>query len=409
MARILFLAHRIPFPPNKGDKIRSWHFLKHLCEYHKVHAGFFVDDEQDLQHVGYLQTLCESVEYSFATPFKQKLSSLSGFLNGGSLTENAYPSRVFRRKIAALLNEYEVDLIFLYSAASFTFLPFDRSGTPILTDFVDVDSAKWRAYSNTASFLMSWLYRREAETLAKFEALVAHESAASMVVSKDEAEFMRKSLSDHGILVPVEGIENGVDIDVFSPEKHCDTPIAKRIIFTGAMDYAPNVEAVVWFVKEVLSSLRQRDNDIEFHIAGRPVSPVVERLANLPGVRVLGGVNDMAAEIAKAEIVVAPLKTARGIQNKVLEGMAMAKPVVCTGAANEGIGAPDSTAIALAETSDAFVSVIEGLLYSEQRRRAMGLEARNFVARHFSWQSAFQKLDDYIARTLDAETQTSAS
>lgn len=409
MARILFLAHRIPFPPNKGDKIRSWHFLKHLSEYHDVHVGFFVDDKQDLEHIGYLQTLCESVDYSFATPLKQKLSSLSGLLNGGSLTENAYPSRKFRRKIKALLDEHKVDLIFLYSAASFTFLPLGKINAPVLTDFVDVDSAKWRAYSDTASFPMSWIYRREAGTLAKFEALVAQASAMSIAVSDDEAAFMRDNLHDQGISVPVVGIENGVNVNVFSPEKYADTSKAKRVIFTGAMDYAPNIEAVVWFVKEVLGRLRAHDSDIEFYIAGRPVSPVVERLATIAGVTVLGGVQDMAAEIAQAEIVVAPLKTARGIQNKVLEGMAMAKPVVCTAAANEGIGAPAGRAVALAETSDEFVAIIENLFRSQQSRLTMGLEARDFVSQNFSWRSTFQKLDDCIAGILDTGTQTDSS
>ncbi len=398
MARILFLSHRIPYPPNKGDKIRSWHFLEHLCKNHEVHAGFFIDDKDDFEHLEFLESKCETVLYAFATPSAQKLASLRGLITGGSLTENAYPSPNFRRQLRSLLEKHAFDLIFLYSAATYSFLPDDIEKIPIITDFVDVDSEKWRAYGDNSKWPMSWVFAREAETLSRFEAKVANKSACSILVSDDEARLMRGRLQERNIEAFVQGIPNGVDISAFAPENY-DTPAAgHRIIFTGAMDYAPNVEAVVWFAENVFEKLKQEIAGIEFLIAGRPVASAVQRLGRRDGIVVLGAVDDMAAEIAKADIVIAPLQTARGIQNKVLEGMAMAKPVVCTRAANEGINAEHGITALLSETPDEFVQAIRSLLDSAPMRQSIGGAARNFVDQKFSWKAAFSSIDTVVGQ-----------
>lgn len=397
MARILFLSHRIPYPPNKGDKIRSWHFLEHLCKNNEVHAGFFIDDKDDFEHLAFLESRCETVHFAFAKPATQKLASLRGLMTGTSLTENAYPSSKFRRQISSLLEKHSFDLIFLYSAATYAFLPDDMEQIPILTDFVDVDSEKWRAYSNSSKWPMSWVYAREAEKLSRFEAKVAIRSAHSILVSADEARLMKPGLGEHNIEATVQGIPNGVDTGVFTPENYEAPAVGHRIIFTGAMDYAPNVEAVVWFADNVFESLRQKAGRVEFLIAGRPVAPAVERLGRRDGIVVLGGVDDMAAEIAAANIVIAPLQTARGIQNKVLEGMAMAKPVVCTRAANEGINAEHGVTALVTDSPEEFVQAISSLLDSESMRQSIGNAARDFVDRNFSWEAAFASIDTVIS------------
>lgn len=402
MARILFLSHRIPYPPNKGDKIRSWHFLQHLSKNNEVHAGFFIDDKDDLEHLAFLESKCETVHFAFATPAAQKLASLRGLMTGRSLTENAYPSSKFRRQISSLLEKHSFDLIFLYSAATYSFLPDDTQHIPILTDFVDVDSEKWRAYSNSSKWPMSWVYRREAETLSRFEAKVASKSAHSILVSNDEARLMEERLCERNIEAAVQGIPNGVDTHVFTPENYDAPAVGHRIIFTGAMDYAPNVEAVVWFADNVFEALKQKVEHVEFIVAGRPVAPAVERLGRRDDIDVLGGVDDMAAEIAAADIVIAPLQTARGIQNKVLEGMAMAKPVVCTRAANEGINAEHGVTALLSDSPVEFVQAISSLLDSASMRRSIGNAARDFVDRKFSWEAAFSDIDAAISQVTGA-------
>lgn len=400
MARILFLAHRIPYPPNKGDKIRSWHFLEHLLARHEVHAGFFIDAEEDLAHVSHLEELCASVAFEFMTPFKQKLHALKGLLTGKSLTESAYPSVKLKQYVQGLLSAGEIDLIFVFSAAPFGWLPDRLSGVPVVTDIVDVDSAKWEAYAKQARWPLSWIYAYEANRLRAFENKVASRSELALFVSNEEADLFRARLpavesNDANIV----GLSNGVDALRFDPANYPGGGKA-RLIFTGAMDYQPNVEAVTWFATNVWPKLHSVEPDIEFYIAGRPVAPEVGKLDGLPGVSVLGPVEDMAAEIAQATVVIAPLQTARGIQNKVLEGMAMAKPVVATPAANEGINAVKGQCILVAGSPDEFVAAIGGLLADAAKAEEIGRKARQFVVEEFSWQSKLSRFDGLLAPLL---------
>ncbi|MBO6503778.1 MAG: TIGR03087 family PEP-CTERM/XrtA system glycosyltransferase [Kordiimonadaceae bacterium] len=399
MAKILFVAHRIPYPPNKGDKIRSWNFLKHLCEHHEVHAGFFIDEPEDQEHLTFLETHCASVHSAFASPLTQKCASLRGFAVGRSLTEMAYPSKTLRSKLQEVL-EQGVDLIFLFSAASRSFLPKQVS-VPIITDFVDVDSAKWDAYAAQKSDIMGAVYAREGRMLRHFEQELAKESAASVFVSADEADLFKQRLGTVSEMLSVSGIANGVATEIFDPGNYANTiSNGRRILFTGAMDYAPNVDAVEWFARNIFPIVRNSLQDAEFFVAGRPVAPAIRALSTIDGVTIVGGVQDMAAEIAKSDVVVAPLRTARGIQNKVLEGMAMAKPVVCTSAANEGINAPDGDAIVVADQADSFADAVVQLLNNPSTASGVGNNARLFVQQHNSWDAAFGQLDQVIERVF---------
>lgn len=363
-------------------------------------AGFFVDDPDDLKHIKFLEERCQSLHYAFVSPRRQKMAALSAFLKHTSLTEAAYPSSTLRAQIKKVIDQRKIDVIFLFSAASFTFLPQKLHGIPVVTDFVDVDSAKWEAYSQKAGWPKSAVFAREARMLAAFEAYVARRSATSILVSDDEAALMKNRLqgaNETGIQIV--GIANGVDAHVFNPDKYPKTQRKHCLIFTGAMDYQPNVEAVVWFAEKVFAPLQEKIPDLRFLIVGRPISPTVAKLAAVAGIEVLGAVDDMAAEIAKANIVVAPLQTARGIQNKVLEGMAMAKPVIATQAANEGINAPDQQAILVADDASEYVQTITNLLLHGKNSK-IGSQAREFVLEHFSWASAGAKLDDVLNSVL---------
>lgn len=412
MARILFLAHRIPYPPTKGDKIRSWHFLNHLLSNHDVDLAFFVDDEKDLAHIPFLREKCANLSYAYASPRKQKFAALKGFFNGRSLTENAYPSTELRGSIAEILARDETDLIFAFSAATMAWLPTNTILPPMICDMVDVDSAKWRAYSEQSRFPLNWVYGREARKLAEFEHKVTSQCEKCLLVSDDEAAVLKEQLhnvsqkADH-----VLGLTNGVDCSLFSPVHY---PTRKpgqgiKLIFTGAMDYQPNVEAVLWFADRVLPKLIERNPTISFTVAGGPVAAAVDKLKINSAIHIKGRVADMAQEIAACDIVVAPLQTARGIQNKVLEGMAMAKPVIASSQANEGINAPHGSAIYLADTPENYVDAILRLSADPETMASLGTAARKFVKQSFSWDSSFKALDQIVDDTLNATPQQDKS
>ncbi len=395
MANILFLAHRIPYPPNKGDKIRSWNFLKELAKEHTVHLGFFIDNPDDEVHVSFLESHTASLCYETVKPFKQKLLSLRSFLTNDALTVGAYPYGKLKKYVRSLVKKKEIDLIFLFSAATGPIVPNDID-IPVITDLVDVDSAKWGAYAENAPFPMSWVYAREGKLLAHYERNLADRSKMAYLVSDQEAAVFKKDFKRS--TTPVRGLKNGVDIELFSPAQNRDAQ--KIIIFTGAMDYKPNVEAVIWFVEKVWEGVRIAEPSAKFVVAGGPENPVVRKLEGYEGVEVTGYVDSMPEMLQSADIAVAPLLTARGIQNKVLEAMACALPVVASTAANEGIEAEHGKAVYVGDTAADFKMHLLTLLEKPALRELVGQRARQFVETEFSWDSACKQLNQDITKVL---------
>lgn len=412
MARILFLVHRIPYPPNKGDKIRYWNFFSRLAanEQHSVHLGFFVDDQEDMQHIAHLSKIAKSTCYEFMSPLKQKVNSLLGLLTGRSLTESAYPSAKMKRYVKGLIEGDEIDLIYIASAAPFSWLPGNLGNASLVSDLADVDSQKWHAYAQNARWPLSWLYDREAKTLLKFEQKIAVKSERTVFVTEDEAGLFRELCDNTETSATVIGIKNGVNTGVFDPALYeqavLQTSDAPKLIFCGAMNYQPNVEAVIWFADNVFPSLKEEFKNVEFIIAGRPVANAVAKLSAIEGVTVTGAVPDMAEEISKAHIVVAPLHTARGIQNKVLEGMAMAKPVIATDMANEGINAANGVEVLIANTPEQYMATINDIMASADGGRAIGDAARRFVEENFSWETSQRELDAVLEEACSTSEKT---
>jgi len=399
MAEILFLAHRIPYPPNKGDKIRSWHFLEHLTKSHKVHLGFFVDDKSDLVHTKMLGNITESISYQYISPLHQKVRSLMALLDGRPLTLAAYPTKKLQGYVNHLLSDERLDAVFLFSSAMGQFIPVGCS-VPVLLDLVDVDSEKWGTYAEKAKWPLSSLYKREFNLLSDYEVRLAADFAKTLLVSEQEANLLRKKEGAQS--AKVVGLQNGVDTDIFNPDKYDANSGDKTIIFTGAMNYLPNIEAVEWFCKAVWPLICENIPSARFVIAGGPSVARVNRFGELAGVEVLGYVEDMAKEIAQAAISVAPLLTARGIQNKVLEAMAMAKPVVATSLANEGIEATDKQSILVADDAQSFADCIMLLLDDPVLAQKISINARDFVVENFSWGQSCRDLDKYLDEAVSA-------
>ncbi len=402
VARILFLAHRIPYPPNKGDKIRSWHFLDHLMQQHEVHLGFYVDDKKDLEHIPFLEQKTASLAYECVSPAYQKLISLIALAKGKPLTLEAYPKRKLGQYASSLIETGQIDLVFLFSAATAPLVLGVKDRPLILADLVDVDSAKWEAYAKTALWPLSWLYAREAKLLGYYEKQVAGQAGATVFVSDDEADVFcqRSGLRSAS---KVFGLSNGVDTNHFSPERFPPREVSQppTVIFTGAMNYRPNIEAVLWFVDEIWPKVRSVLPEAQFCIAGGPVAEKVAGLAKgNTHVSVLGYADDMAAEIARADIAIAPLLTARGIQNKVLEAMAMARPVVATPAAQEGIRGIHGHHLMVAEEAEQFATMVIDLIQNRAEARRLGEAARRYVQEHHSWQASFDRLDGIIEGLL---------
>lgn len=395
---LLFLCHRIPYPPNKGDKIRSYNLLIELGSKYHLHLGCFIDDNEDWQHRDSVDNYCASSKYLALNPKKAKMKSLLGLLRNEPLTIPYYHNHFMEEWTKETIRKYKISRCVVFSSAMAQYLLSPALGASRkIIDFVDVDSDKWRQYASGRRGLGAWIYKREANRLEDYDKEVAKRFNVSVFVSEDEAKLFRHLLDDDSI--PVKHMANGVDTDYFSPELSLPSPYpeeGKRIVFTGAMDYWANVDAVEWFVKEVFPKLSASFDDLVFYIVGSNPGDPVKQLAT-KRVVVTGRVPDVRPYLIHADVVVAPMRIARGIQNKVLEGMAMGKPVIVTSKGLEGIKAQAGKDILLADRPEEFETQLVAILNHEHE--SMGARARNYVCQQCSWRSSLKHFVGFIENT----------
>ena len=380
MEGLLFLAHRIPFPPNKGDKIRSFHLLRHLGARYAIHLGAFVDDPDDWQYRDALKPYCASIKLLPLNPFRARLASLRGLFSGEALTLPYYRNRELQRWATELAEAGMVSRGLAFSSAMAQFMP--EGLERCVLDMVDVDSDKWTQYAQTQRGPLAWLYAREGRKLAQWEVRAAQDFDATLLVSTDEAALLqqRAPQARHKI----GAFENGVDAGYFSPDRDYPNPYAPEvpgIVFTGAMDYWPNIDAVAWFSERIFPAVRDAIPGAQFTIVGSRPGEAVQVLARQPGVVVTGGVPDVRPYLAHAACAVAPLRIARGVQNKVLEAMAMARPVVASAQAAAGLRAEAGRDFILARGEAEFAQAVTGQL----RHPASAAQARETILARYDW------------------------
>ncbi len=381
----LFLAHRIPYPPDRGDKIRSWHLLKHLAGLGRVHLACFADDEADAAH---LPALREALGGALGEAHVEIRRTGKAAAAARALVERKpvsltlFDSPALRAFVETLLRRPEVTTVFAFSGQMGQFVP-ERLRQRFFMDFCDVDSAKFADYAEAGGPLAA-VHRREAEKLLAFERSVAARADVSLFISEAEAALFRR-LGGAG---EIRALPNGVDLDFYDPaHPPCEAP-RPLIVFTGQMDYAPNIDAVSWFARHVLPHVP----GATFAIVGRNPAPEVRRLSLLDRVIVTGAVPDVRSWLAAADVVAAPLRLARGVQNKVLEAMAMAKPVVASPAAATGIDAEPGRDLLVAESPEEQGRAIAALLADPAQMRAVGEAARRRVEQAYRWETCLAPL-----------------
>jgi len=396
MANILYLVHRLPYPPNKGDKVRSWHLLKHLAQRHRVFLGTFVDDPDDWQYLDKLRGVCAEVCALPLNPRLGKLRSLKGLVSGEPLGLPYYRDAAMSAWVQRCLKEQDLSASIVFSSTMAQYalgLPL-----PMLVDLIDVDSQKWAGYAKAHRWPMSWVYGREGRRLLDYERRIVAAARMSYLVTEPERQLflgLAPGLDDK-----IQALCNGVDSDFFQPQQGSASPFTgpgPHLVFTGAMDYWPNVDAVAWFAEAVLPAVLQRHPQAQFHIVGRSPTAAVQALAG-PQVRVTGTVPDVRPYLQHADAVVAPLRLARGVQNKVLEAMSMCKAVVSARGCAQVIGALHGDALYEAETAEEYLSALESVLADREQARRVGLAARRYVLDHYSWDAHLSAIDGALSR-----------
>jgi len=392
---LIFIAHRIPFPPDKGEKIRGLNLLKHLSQTHRIHLGCLMDQPGDAEHLDTLREWCVDVAGFPIDRRRQKLISVLRARPGRPLMLDYYRHPALHAWVRATAARTPMDVAYVYSVAMMPYaehLARSPARPRMILDAQDIDSEKWTTYAATAKFPMRHVWSREGRTLLAYERHAAAQCDATLFVSPQEAARFAELAPEAASTV--HAVENGVDLVRFSPTLSYDTPFdapGPHLVFTGNMDYWPNADAVIWFAHDVMPRLRAARPTLRFHIVGANPAPDVQRLATLPGVHVTGRVPDVRPFVAHADVCVAPLRIARGIQNKVLEAMAMARPVVASPGAFEGVRATAGQDLLVADGADAMARSIIAVL--EGSHPGLAAAGRAAVERGYAWPQTLARLD----------------
>ena len=394
--QLLYLVHRVPFPPNRGDRIRSYHMLRYLAQRYDVSLATLADEPVTADMRCELDRLC--VQVAIEPVGRARWVRAAGSLAmGRSATEGLFASPALRRTVRRWAAERQFDsaLVFCSSMVQYLDCPELAAVTAVI-DLVDVDSQKWLDYAGKANGLKRFLFQLEGRRLRALEQSFPARARAIALVSEAEAALYR-SFCPNDCTVAV---ANGVELDYFRPHPEGPRPwqplpAADRCdaVFVGALDYRANIDAVTWFAAEVWPLIRQRLPHLTLGLVGRQPDRAVLRLAALPGIRVFGSVPDVRPYVAAADFVIAPLRIARGIQNKVLEAMSMGKPVICSPAALEGLAAEPGRHLLVANQPTDWKSAVTALLADEDLAMSLGLSARKFVERHHAWDQTLMPLD----------------
>ncbi len=400
MDDLLFLAHRIPYPPNKGDKLRSYHVLRHLAKRYRVHLGTFVDDPEDWAHVCTVRDLCAGETLCLPlSPRRARVRSAIGLATGEALALPYYRDARMTRWVEQVVERHRIRRVVVFSSPMAQYVN-DLDDIDRLIDFVDVDSDKWKQYADASGPLMGWLYRREAERLLEFECASASRAIASVFVTQAESALFRRLAGD--LSSPVITVENGVDAEYFAPDAVArpegwllgrEDPGNHTIVFTGAMDYKPNIDAAAWFSREVMPLIRHQLPDASFWIVGARPTMEVRSFARADEIFVTGTVTDVRPFLAHAGAVVVPMRMARGIQNKALEAMAMGAATVVSTTSALALNAVPDRDFRVADDAESFArSVIEFLCDAAARTR-FGRAGRAAILKNYDWSHNLARID----------------
>lgn len=389
---LLFLAHRFPYPPNKGDKIRSYHVLKALSKTYRVHLGAFVDSPEDWRYADHVRALCGETCLTPLHPRRALMRSLRGLVTGEALSLPYYRDARLAAWVARMARERPLSGILVFSSPMSQYVQgldqFRR-----VVDFVDVDSDKWLQYASLKNGPARWIYRREGHRLLAYERAVASRFERSLFVSEAEAALFRRLAPESA--GKAEALENGVDSDYFNADGEYPSPYAEGeevLLFTGVMDYWPNVDAVAWFAGQVFPELLRQRPDARFYVVGARPARAVSALANRAGVVVSGGVEDIRPYLAHARLVVAPLRVARGVQNKVLEAMAMGRSLLATAAAIEGVDNPGHLDLCIADSPEEWLRSALSVLADDVLPQ-YSCTNRQFARTRYAWERNLARLE----------------
>lgn len=390
--RILFLCHRVPYPPDKGEKIRAFHEIRALARRHRVHLLTLADGP--VPDLAPLDALCERVEVFPINRMAGYFRAALGATRPRPFTLSFFESKELAQRVRELAARESFDVAVAYSSSMGQYLEL-LPDLPKVMDMVDVDSAKWEQYARFAPLPLRPVYALEAKRLRAYEVELARRLDCVSLATAREARLLESFAPGSQVSTVV----NGVDLEFFKP---LDLPKAPRptLVFTGQMDYFANVDGVVHFARRVFPRLRERFPELELLVVGRSPAPAVRALGDLPGVLVTGAVGDVRPFLARAWVFVAPLRIAQGVQNKVLEAMASNLPVVCSDRVHAGVsegGFRHGRDLLAASTDGEMVEAVASLLEDPDARDRFAECAYQRLVASYRWAPNLERFEELIA------------
>lgn len=400
--KLLYLCHRIPYPPNKGDKIAAYNILKFLTQYYDVYLGCFIDDPEDKKYQDYVRSLCKEAYFVDLNPSTAKVRGMKAFLSNDPITVPYYYNSKLLQWVNTTLSGENVNKAFMFSGCMGQYIMRDKyPNLHTVMHFVDIDSDKWRQYAEKKRGIMRWVYQREYRTLERYEKYLAENFSVSCFVTNAETAMFQDLTNNH-YKDKIKTLSNGIDSKYFSPSAECklaeNYSIEEQnyLVFTGAMDYWANVDAVTWFAKHVWPNIQVKSPDSYFYIVGSSPTKQVIELQNIPGIIVTGRVDDVRPYLLNAKASVASMQIARGVQNKILEAMSMGCPVTATPLGIEGIEGVNNLSEDELYISNSPEDITQWVLNKLSDEKIFAKTSRRWLQDHYSWEAKLTPLKGYL-------------
>ncbi|MBK5940325.1 TIGR03087 family PEP-CTERM/XrtA system glycosyltransferase [Halochromatium roseum] len=396
---IVYLAHRVPYPPNKGEKLRTYHQIKGFIAHGAaVTVLCSVETDLDIAYCQQLERMHPACQVRYHRTSLKLIRYLRSFVANCAISESYFFSGKLLKELHNVLTKTSVDAVICTASSMAPYIEKSRrylsSKTLTIMDFMDLDSYKWQQYAENAGLVMRFVYQREAKKVAALEQVVAERFDSALLVAEPETQLFRDSQPQATCRILTVG--NGIDGEEFLPAASPIEIEPPRLLFAGVMDYAPNVDAVLWFYEHVWAAVRRRWPGATFTIAGMNPAPTIQALAGEEGIRVTGFVDDILPYFHQSTLFVAPFRIARGLQNKILQAMACGLPVISTTVGAEGIEADDGVHILIADSADLFLKTIEVLTSDHLRYAAVRREALATINRVYSWSQQLAPLRELV-------------
>ncbi len=395
---VLYITHRVPWPPDRGDRIRTWNVLRYLSTRANVDLACLADEPVSDETMKELQRVTRRLAVIPHSGKQRYVTGLFSLLTGNTVTEGLFDCASMRTLLDDWSESEEYDAVMASSSGIAGYLKREYLARPVQwVDLIDVDSQKWFDYSKAARFPMSLIYKLEGKRLRAVEKRLARRCEQLLVVSDAERDLFRSFCQTDKI----KAVGNGVDSIYFAPSTNVHVDECS-CVFVGVMNYKPNADAAIWFVRNVWSQIRGRYPHAVFRIVGKSPTAEVRALAAVPGVEVTGSVPDVRPWLHRSTCAVVPLHIARGIQNKVLEAMACGRPVICSPAPLKGLAAEPGLHLLQADVASEWVESVSRVFADRNLQQELGMAGAAFVQLHHSWDHCLSPLD----RMLECRQKT---